>query len=717
MSSILRVDGIRKLEGKTKYVDDYTFPAMLHGAIICSTIHKGKIIKIQYPDKFNPSDFIICSASDIPGLNIVPEPVSDSVFLSDGEVRYMGQPILCVAHADKQMLQEFIRDTKIVYEKYQKELACTNYKKCLENEANAFGRAIEIDHGKKHEIDDSWIHLKKTYYTPHQEQAYLETQGMIANYHKASGTMNILGSMQCPYFVKEAVEQIMGDAVSKVIVEVAEGVGGAFGGKEDFPNNIAGFAALLSYKSNCPVKIILDRNQDMIITTKRHPARVEIESYVDPDTKKIKKMSIDYRLDAGCFQTLSPVVLSRGVLHATGVYACDDVYIMGRLFRSNTPPNGAFRGFGAPQAIFAIESHIEDLAALLNAAPDEFRELNLLTNNDKLPSTQMLDTSPLYECWNELLKESDFRNKYKEFNAWNKAHKIKKGIGLSLTYHGGGYTGNGEKVLASEVKITLMKNKTVEVFVSNVDMGQGCSTTLAQRVAEGLQYPVDKVIVRTPDTSKTPNSGPTVASRTIYVVGKILFDLAKDIRKQIGDPETYFETEIELPVEFNGKFTPDPNVVFDEETYKGIGYRDYSWAACAVEISYDPDLFMVKVDKIWNVLDIGKVVNPSIAEGQVAGAVVQGIGYGTTEITYKPGAGKTSGLSNYVVPIIQDAPDIHIKFVNTDCETAKGLGEIPMNYPAPAVRNALKHAAGITLDEIPLLPELIFDEWSKNEKK
>ena len=717
MSNILRVDGIRKLEGKTRYVDDYSFPNMLHGAIVCSTIHKGKIIKIEYPNSFDPGEFTIVSASDIPGENIVPEPVSDGIFLTDGEIKYMGQPILCVAHKDKQILKEFMNKIEIFYDKYDKEISCTDYKKCLNAESNAFGRAIEIDHGKKHNVDKSWVHLKKTYYTPHQEQAYLETQAMIARYNHAERSIRILGSMQCPYFVKEAVEQVMGNAVSRVIVEVAEGVGGAFGGKEDFPNNIAGFAALLSYKSQCPVKIVLDRNQDMMITTKRHPSRIEIETYVNPETKKIKKMSIDYRLDAGCYQTLSPVVLSRGVLHASGVYACDDVYILGRLFRSNTPPNGAFRGFGAPQAFFAIESHIEDLAELTNTSPVEFRELNMLTNYDSLPSTQMIDTDPLYKCWNKLLTESDFRRKFKDFKEWNQHNKIKKGIGLSLAYHGGGYTGNGEKVLDSEVKIVLTKSEIVEVYVSNVDMGQGCSTTLAQRVAEGLGYPVEKVNVNTPDTSKTPNSGPTVASRTIYIVGKILYDLACNIREKIGDPEVYYKSADSLPVEFKGKFAPDPSAVFDEDTYKGTGYRDYSWAACAVEVSYDPDQYFVKVDKIWSVLDIGKVVNPSIAEGQVAGAVMQGIGYGTTEITYKSGIGKTTGLSNYVVPIIQDMPEIHTIFVNTESKTAKGLGEIPMNYPAPAVRNALKHATGITLDEIPLLPEQIFNEWSQNENK
>jgi xanthine dehydrogenase molybdopterin-binding subunit B len=197
--------------------------------------------------------------------------------------------------------------------------------------------------------------------------------------------MHMVGSMQCPYFVKEAVEAIMGPAAAHVRVEAAEGIGGAFGGKEDFPNVLAGAAALLAWRSGRPVKFVLERGDDLLMTTKRHPSRVTIESWTDCETGRLMKLDIDYRLDAGACQTLSPVVLARGVLHAGGCYACPDVRVRGRLYRSDTPPNGAFRGFGAPQAEFAIEAHMEDITAALGVGPASFRRVNLLRMGDRFP--------------------------------------------------------------------------------------------------------------------------------------------------------------------------------------------------------------------------------------------------------------------------------------------------------------------------------------------
>jgi CO/xanthine dehydrogenase Mo-binding subunit len=501
-----------------------------------------------------------------------------------------------------------------------------------------------------------------------------------------------------------------------VIIETSEGIGGAFGGKEDFPNLLAGITALLSYKSGKPVKIVLDRKDDLLITTKRHPSRVEIRSSMNTRTAEINKITIDYRLDAGAYQTLSPVVLHRGILHAAGGYRIPQAEITGSLYRSNTPPNGAFRGFGASQAIFAIESHIDNIAHKLSISPLEIRRRNIIKTGDVLPTSQKITEDHLSDCLNRVIDISDYEKKREDFTAYNKMHQEKKGIGLALGLHGGGYTGNGEKVMKSRVRIVIDKNAMVQIHVANVEMGQGAHTTLAQIVNSVFGLQAEKVNVMLPNTAQVPNSGPTVASRTIYVVGNLLQKLALRIKSELGFTglEEYISSHQEkFPLTFEEVFIPDPADEFDDITNQGVAYHDFSWAACVVEISFDPDLYQIRVDKIWNVLDVGKVINDGIARGQVYGGVIQALGWALTENIYKKGFPRLSGFTDYTMPASLDIPEIQIEFIHTDSPVAKGLGEIPMDYPAPAIRNALAHATGVFINELPLTPERIFRELNR----
>jgi len=708
MKSIRKIDAVPKLNGSWKFLDDYSYKGMIHGQLLYSTCHHGFIKKITFPDGYDLSEFTMVSAKDIPGENIVPEPECDQPFMADKEVFHFGQVIMGIAHPNRKLLREFISNTKIEYEELP---AITDIKECLDNEKNTFGRELTIDHRTGEKPDPNWVHHHKTYYTPHQEQAYLEPQGMIAVWQPEKKIMFVKANAQCPFFVKGGVEAIMGSAIKEAVIETSEGIGGAFGGKEDFPSLLAGITSLLSYKSGKPVKIVLDRSDDIQITTKRHPARIEINSWTDPETKKIMKIDIDYRLDAGAFQTLSPVVLARGVLHAISGYNIPDAFIRGRLFRSHTPSNGAFRGFGAPQAFAAMEAHIDNIAANLKVNPYKFRKINLFKIGDEFPTTQPILEDHLSDCLERVIEKSSYSKKLKEFKDWNKTHKDKKGIGISIGYHGGGYTGNGEKVLNSEVKVVIEKDAAVKIFVANTDMGQGAHTTLAQMFFEAIEHPKEKCRIQLPNTSKTPNSGPTVASRTIYIIGNLLRKFALKIKDELGfeDLEDYVvSNKNEFPREFRMNFIQDPSVVFDDEYYVGVAYKDYSWAACVTEIYFHADTYQIELTKNWSVMDIGKVVNQKIATGQAEGGILQGLAYGLCEFFYKPGYGRMHGFTDYALPTTMDLPKIDVEFIHTDSPIAKGLGEIPMDFPAPSVRNAFHNATGIFIDEIPLIPEIIF---------
>lgn len=717
MKSIRKFDAVPKLNGSWRFLDDYSYPDMIFGQLLYSTCHHGLIKEIRFPKDYDLKDFTIVSARDIPGKNSVPNPTSDQLFLAENEVSHFGQPILGIAHPKLSVLKEFIKKIEVDYEELP---AITDIKQCLDNEENTFGKEIVIDHRNGRQIQDKWLHHHRVYYTQHQEQAYLETQGMIAVWNENQKSMFVKGTLQCPFFVKSGVEAIMGSSVRNVEIETSEGIGGAFGGKEDFPSLLAGITALLSYKSGRPVKIVLGRSDDIQITTKRHPSRVEIHSWTDPKTNKIEKIEIDYRLDAGYFETLSPVVLSRGVLHAIGGYAVPDSFIRGRLMRSNTPPNGAFRGFGAPQAFTAVETHIDNIAAEMNIDPLTLRQKNLLHIGSELPSTQIITEDHLSDCLNRVIEKSDYYEKAKEFIDWNRTHKDKKGIGISIGYHGGGYTGNGEKVLNSEIKVVITKDAVVEIYVANTDMGQGAHTTLVQMFCEAIDHPDNKCRIILPNTNKTPNSGPTVASRTIYIIGNMLHDLALELKndwdfEKLEDYVTIHQNE--FPREIKKTFQPDPYVQFDEETYQGTGYKDYSWAACVTEIYYHADTYKVELIKNWSVLDVGRLANPKIALGQAEGGIVQGLAYGLSEFFYKPGFGRMHGFTDYTLPTSLDIPKIEVEFIHTDSDIAKGLGEIPMDFPAPSVRNAVQFALGIPIDEYPLTAERIFKSLTTDKHR
>jgi CO/xanthine dehydrogenase Mo-binding subunit len=716
MKSIRKFDAVPKLNGSWKFLDDYSYPEMIYGQLLYSTCDHGIIKKITFPDGFDLQEFVMVSVRDIPGKNIVPEPENDQPFMADKEVFHFGQVIMGIAHSDLRTVKEFIRKTVVEYEELP---AIIDFEECLEDEANAFGKELTIDHRNGQEIDPNWVYHHKVYYTPHQEQAYLEPQGMIAIWKADKKVMFVRGTAQCPFFVKSGVEAIMGKAANEVEFESSEGIGGAFGGKEDFPSLLAGITSLLAYKSGKPVKIALDRFDDIQITTKRHPSRVEIQTWTDPKTNKIKKIDIDYRLDAGGYQTLSPVVLSRGVLHAIGGYNIPDCFIRGRLLRSNTPSNGAFRGFGAPQAFAAIEAHVENIAFDLEVDPLQIRKINIFRKGDEFPTTQPIIEDHLYDCLERTVEISNYHQKVAEFKEWNETHKDKKGIGLAIGYHGGGYTGNGEKVLNSEIKVIIRKNAVVEIYVSSTDMGQGAHTTLAQMFFEAIDHPRAKCWVQLPNTSKTPNSGPTVASRTIYIIGNLLHKLALEIKTELGFDsleEYVISHQDEFPKEIHKNFLPNPAVCFDDEKYQGIAYKDYSWAACATEIYYHADTYKVELIKNWSVMDIGKLANPKIAVGQAEGGIVQGLGYGLCEFSYKRGFGRVHGFTDYTLPTSIDIPEMIVEFIHTDSEIAKGLGEIPMDFPAPSVRNAVLNALGIQINEYPMTPERIFKALTADER-
>jgi CO/xanthine dehydrogenase Mo-binding subunit len=664
---------------------------MLHGRTVRSAIPCGRIKNIRLD--FDTAGFTIVDYRDIPaaGHNVVALIEEDQPFLVETEIRHLAEPILLLAHEDREALLN--ANVVIEYEELRPEFDPEHSATIL--------KALAIDKGN---VDAGFaaadVIVEGTYRTGHQEHVYIEPNGIIAD--PENGGIAVHGSIQCPFYVHKALKSLLGkDAYIRV---VQTETGGGFGGKEEYPSMIAGHATLLALKSGRPVKIIYDRTEDMVATTKRHPSIVRHRTGVKRDGTLVA-MDVDIILDGGAYITLSPVVMSRGGIHAAGPYRCDNTRIRGKAMFTNTPPNGAFRGFGAPQTLFAVEAHMDRVAEALDMDPIAFREHNALVPGDTTATGQVLtgDCSAL-EVLREAVRRSDFHRKRAEYKGTD------RGIGLALFYHGSGFTGSGELRLASKAKLELTKTG-VRILVSSTEIGQGTRTMHAQIVADTLDIPYEDVEVAQPDTQRVPDSGPTVASRTCMVVGRILQRCAEEMKEKLGvlTPAEYFEKYGAL--EILKEHEPPAWIQWNDDTYAGDAYATYAWGCDVAEVEIDRDTYEVRPIKLTAVQEFGKAIHPGLARGQIEGGTAQGLGYALLEKVVMSNGGMTNAtLTNYTIPTTLDTPEMDIAILENPYEDgpfgAKGLGELPIDGPAPAVINAIRHLA-IDVREIPATPEII----------
>jgi CO/xanthine dehydrogenase Mo-binding subunit len=690
--NVLRKEGASKAAGTARYIDDVTFPGILHARTIRSTIPAGEITDIRF--NFDTAGFTVVDFRDIPGRNIVALIEDDQPCLAQRVVRHVAEPILLLAHADRERV--LAADVQIDYEataaNFDPEQSTTSFKTIAivkGDVARGFGAADVIVEGE--------------YRCGHQEQLYIEPNGMIAVPDTPAGGVTVYGSLQCPYYVHRALKVLLDLPDDKVRVIQTE-TGGGFGGKEEYPSMIAGHAALLALKARRPVKLIYDRVEDLLATTKRHPAIIRHRTGVTRDGR-LTAIEVDALFDGGAYATLSAVVLSRGVIHASGPYRCDNIHIRGRAVMTNTPPNGAFRGFGAPQTQFATEVHMDRIAEQLGLNPVRIREVNALKPGDTTATGQRLgqDTSAL-AVLRAAVKRTGFNNKRRALAGTG------RGIGLSLFFHGSGFTGGGEVKLASKAALALTE-RGARILVGSTEIGQGTRTMHAQIVADTLGWPYDAIEVNAADTDEVPDSGPTVASRTCMVVGRILQRCAEDMRARLGTmtPAAYLRKH--GPLVITREYERPSDMRWDDTSYQGDAYGSYGWACDVVELEVDPDTWQVTPIHFTTVHEIGKAIHPMLATGQIEGGSVQGLGYALLEeVVMRDGRMANASLTNYIIPTTLDTPTLDVAMIENPYPHgpfgAKGVGEMPIDGPAPAVINALRHA-GYDLRAIPATPERV----------
>ena len=727
---IPRVDGIAKLQGSTRYVDDLVVPGMLFGATVRSTIARGRIRGIRFDESIPWHEFVIVDHRDIKtGPNEIQLIDHEQPALAHEHINHKHEPILLLAHASREMLRKAISAIEIEYEPLP---AVTSVFQKLTPELIQYGgdnvfKRISIRKGS----DDLETIFKRashvvegTYHTGSQEHVYLETQGMLAQRDPSSGKMVVRGSMQCPFYVLKSLTHLFGKPDDAFQV-VQTATGGGFGGKEDYPSNIAIHACLLAEKAGAPVKLVYDRQEDMASTTKRHPSWVKHRTALDRDGKLLA-MDIEVILDGGAYCTLSPVVLSRGCIHAAGAYHCDNVHVHGEARLTNTPPNGAFRGFGAPQTIFAIERHMDVIASKLGIDPIELRKRNFLYDGHTTTTGQRVkDGVDMSELLDRALEAASYQQRKSEHQKFNRTHPyLRRGIGFATFLHGAGFTGSGETMLKSEVEVRGLPDGRVEVLAANTDMGQGTQTILSQIAADRMGMSEDQIVVGTPDTSRVPNSGPTVASRTAMVVGRLIERACDELLEQLppGRSPTerirdWHQKHPNQRLSGRAKYSKPESIQWDDKTYQGDAYAAYSWAVYVAEVEVDLRTYIARVTDFVALQEIGKVIHPTLARGQIQGGVVQGIGWALCEevVNDDQGGMKNAQLTNYIIPTSADLPPIKVLFEEKPSQFgphgAKGIGELPMDGPAPAIINAVCDAVGKpTINSIPLTPERLMEE-------
>ncbi len=720
-----RREGPDKLTGRAIYVDDLVVPGAWYGATIRSTEAHARFLGLELDSDFDWSRVVIVTAADIPGDNVIAAIQSDQPVLVTDEIRHHAEPVALLAAADRETVRAARRAVRLrtqplppILDPLESDHEFAHYEVGIGDVEAALAAADLVIEG--------------TYRVGHQEQLYIENQGMIA-IPRDDGGVTVHGSLQCPYYVHPALKRALALSDSQAVVIQTE-TGGGFGGKEEYPSIVAVHAALLARTSGHPVRMIYDRHEDIAATTKRHPAIVRYRTGVMRDGTLVAQ-DVDIVMDGGAYCTLTPVVLSRGVLHAGGPYRCPDVRIRGRAMATNTPPNGAFRGFGAPQTEFAAEMQANRVADALGISPLALRRRWVYQLGDMTPTRQVLRESVAgQEVLDRAAEAAEFE-RTRERTIQGRAGaadggraRQASGIGLALAWHGAGFTGSGEVKLRSVVHLDLDVNGRPTIRIGSTEMGQGTKTIFPQLVAAELGIGEDDVDLAPVDTSLVPDSGPTVASRTAMVVGGLAITAARRLRQQVEDatgrPFSASAADYARdhgPLRIEQRFEPYPGVPFDDATYTGDAYPCFGWAAAVAEVDVDLDTGEVAVRSVVAADDVGRVIHPVLAEGQVEGGTLQAVGYATIEeMRVVDGRYLNDRLATYLIPTALDAPRIETILVESPYSGvphgAKGVGELPMDVGAPAVVAAIHDATGVWIHELPATPERILAALARDPR-
>ncbi|RUV20932.1 molybdopterin-dependent oxidoreductase [Mesorhizobium sp. M7A.F.Ca.MR.245.00.0.0] len=735
-SSPIRLDGMPKVTGAEKFGGD-SFPADALAVLVVRSPHYHAGFAFGDLDgweKAHPGVAGVFTAADIPGKNCfgVIGPFADQPALAEGFARLRGEAVALVAGEREAMLDLDLSDfpirwtelphvlqscearadgAKLIHENRPANLLTSGFVERGDPEAALAGAAFTVSGA----IDTSYV-----------EHAYIEPE---AGYAYLDGdTLVVVACTQAPYMDRDETAKVLGLAVDKVRI-VPTATGGGFGSKLDV--SLQPLIGLVAMKTGRPAALAYTRTESMISTTKRHPAEMRATIGADADGL-VTGMIFEGDFNTGAYASWGPTVANRVPVHASGPYATPNYRAEGRAIHTHGPISGAFRGFGVPQATIMQETLYDELAGKLGMDRLDFRLKNCLRNGSETVTGQLLESGVgIAECLESL--QPHWVRATADADAFNRASRDRKrGVGVASCWYG---CGNTSLPNPSTIRVGIAADGTVILHQGAVDIGQGSNTVIAQICADALGLPLEKFQLKSADTAITPDAGKTSASRQTFVTGKAAEKAGRALRETIlrfanvsenaalqldGPVIVIREGEATRRVDLATLDVDTEGFVFRaEETYdpptlpldaKGQGkpYAVYGYGAQIAELEVDLKLGTVKLLKITAAHDVGKAINPLLAEGQIEGGIAQGIGMALME-EYIPG--RTENLHDYLIPTIGDVPPIETILIEVpDPEGpfgAKGLGEHVLIPTAPAILNAIRHATGVLVTKVPATPTRI----------
>ena len=739
-----RPEAAHKVTGEAIYTDDITFPGMLFGATLRAGVPHGRVKNLDISKARQlPGVQAVLIADDIPGR------VNHGLIIQDwpalvgvGEkVRYVGDAIAIVAADTKEIAHQALDLIELEIEPLPSVTDPVEARKegtPLVHESGNLLKHIKVDRGDIQKgFQEAEVIFEETFYTPTYEHAFMEPECSIARVLE-DGHVEVYVGSQIPYSDRDQVADALGLPYDKVRIR-GPLVGGGFGGKEDIVGQI--HAALLANATGKPVKILYDRHESLLVHPKRHATQITVKLGLTKDGKLTAAQTELYG-DTGAYASLGAKVMGRATTHSTGPYIVPNVKIDCYAMYTNNPPAGAFRGFGAFQAAFAIENLMDRVAEELDIDPIELRRMNALRKGAITNTGQHLrDSVGLVECIDRtaeaVLELTGGEDPFKATSVPGKPDK-RRAWGFAVTFKNTGL-GEGAPDNAS-AEIEILEDGRVETRISSAEIGQGLVTVLQMITAQELRMPLEQVNVYLSDTDLTPDGGPTTGSRQTYISGNAAkfaaINLRNSILSTLSEKFNLPPDEIILEngiVRVNGKemsFSEvrslmkaegrEPKLVYDYQSPEttplgepGDKHFAYSFAAQAMEVEVDLKTGEVRVVKAVGATDVGKAINPLGLQGQVEGGLIMGIGHALTEeFIVEEGKVFTDYLSRYRMPSIHHVPE-EIKVIIVEDPTAdgpyggKGVGEISTMPVPPAIVNAVYNACGIRLNRIPVDQDLL----------
>lgn len=739
-----RVDALGKVTGRAKFAADYNAGHQLFGKVLRAKHPHARIVSIDTSGAEQLDGVAaVLTARDIPGEKVFGIVVKNQAILASDKVRYLGDGVALVAARTIAIAEEALRLIRVEYDPLpvvsDPEEALKAGAPKIHGEDNTF-----VHHKvRKGDVEKGFAAadfiIERRFKTQFIEHSYIEPEAVLAEPGEQGG-IRITGSVQNLFSTRRSVAAALGLDLNKVQIIQAT-LGGSFGGKDEAMTAMCCRAALLSLKTGMPVKMVNTREESMLESYKRHPY-VLYYKWGARNDGSITAMESRCIADGGAYASMSPFVTWRSVVQATGPYRCDNVKTDVYAVYTNNNYTGAMRGFGSPQVNFAIESMMDELAERVGKSPLELRLQNGFETGDVTATGQRLSHRvSLKEVLTKAAEAADFQRKWKEYRSASPSAR-RKGIGIACSYRGVSLGAEGTD--AAGTIVSVQTDGSVIVSSGVTDMGQGAQTQMSQIAAEVLGISMDRIQFLNTNTSRVPDSGPTVASRGTIMGGSAAKRAAEIIRAtflEVGASMTQLDIRNldladnylidtasrkrlasfnELAAEcfkqgrpmFGFGWYKSPHTSWNEESGQGEAYFTFVYGANVAEVEVDTETGKVDVIGFTSAHDVGKVISRSGVLGQIYGGVAMGVGYGLMEeFDFDNAVPKQLNFDEYLIPTAMDVPAITPIIVENEDAAgpygAKSVGEPTTELAAPAIANAIFNATARRVYEIPATLERV----------